>query len=140
MRNIVSCPYIYYALYIILIFNILIMENCKCNEEILFRYFTRSAEKSGEERIIIDVPCCMNLFVLWKTIILNDLYSARNGKEYDAHNSTEEQDYFRSNNFLSYVEHFTHNFRSSSQSTYFVFRCLENWNRYAIRVNTLDVK
>lgn len=64
MRNIVSCPYIYYALYIILIFNILIMENCKCNEEILFRYFTRSAEKSGEERIIIDVPCCMNLFVL----------------------------------------------------------------------------
>lgn len=64
MRNIVSCLCIFYVLYIILIFSILIMENCKRNKEILFRYFTRSAGKSGEERIIIDVPCYMNLFVL----------------------------------------------------------------------------
>lgn len=48
MRNIVSCPYIFYAVYVILIFNILIMENCKCNKEILFLHFTHSAEKSGE--------------------------------------------------------------------------------------------
>lgn len=64
MRNIVSCPYIFYALHIILIFNIFIMENCKCNKEILFLYFTHSAGESGEESIIIDVPCYMNLFVL----------------------------------------------------------------------------
>lgn len=64
MRNIVSCPYIFYALYIISIFNIFIMENFKCNKEILFLYFTHSTEESGEESIIIDVPCYMNLFVL----------------------------------------------------------------------------
>lgn len=48
MRNIVSCPYIFYAVYVILIFNILIMENCKCNKEILLLHFIHSAEKSEE--------------------------------------------------------------------------------------------
>lgn len=48
MRNIVFCPYIFYAVYVILIFNILIMENCKCNKEILFLHFIDSAEKSEE--------------------------------------------------------------------------------------------